>query len=89
MLTGLRSLGVQRLEIFLMGRRLFMWLEADEGFDLVRDFGRLNDDPRCKEWDEVMRGLQTPVAEAADEEWWARMKQVFDFEAALTDSAPA
>ena len=37
---ALRSIGVTRMRIYLHGRRLFMYMEAVDGFDAARDFPR-------------------------------------------------
>jgi L-rhamnose mutarotase len=77
-IARLREAGVLELRIFLLGRRLFMYMQAVEGFDPARDLARLDDDPRYREWDDLMRSLQEPVPEARAGEWWAPMEEVFD-----------
>lgn len=77
-IARLRQTGVAEMRIFLLGRRLFMYLETTDDFDPARDFPRMNDLPRYREWDELMRTMQEKVAEAGPEEWWARMEPVFD-----------
>jgi L-rhamnose mutarotase len=77
-LAELRSLGIERMHIFLLGRRLFQFLEANDAFDPARDLPRLNDNPRYAEWDRLMRTMQEKVPEAGDEAWWAPMDEVFD-----------
>jgi L-rhamnose mutarotase len=74
----LRDVGVREMRIFLLGTRMFMYVETNDDFDLVRDFGRVNDDPKSKEWDVLMRTLQQPAPEAPPGAWWADMEQVFD-----------
>lgn len=77
-LTGLRGVGISKMKIFLLGRRLFMYLEAPDDFDLGRDFPRYMESERAREWDALMREFQVPVPEAARDEWWAPMDEVFD-----------
>jgi L-rhamnose mutarotase len=74
----LREIGVMEMRIYLAGRRLFMYMEAVDGFSPERDFPKLVDDPRYREWDELMRGLQQRAPEAREGEWWAEMEEVFD-----------
>ena len=76
--TALRKVGVTEMKIFLLGHRLFMWVEGEAGFDPSRDFARLADEPRYQEWDELNRTFQERVPEAGDDEWWAAMEEVFD-----------
>jgi L-rhamnose mutarotase len=80
-LDGLRGIGVREMQIFLHGRRLFMYMETDDLFDVQRAFARLEEAPRCREWGELMQSLQEPVPEAAPGEWWSPMELVFDLEA--------
>ena len=77
-LSGLKTVGVTRMDIFLHERRLFMYMETTDGFDLERDFPRYMESPRAKEWDALMRTFQEPVQDAAPGEWWAAMEHVFD-----------
>ena len=74
----LREIGVVEMKIFLRGRRLFMYMEAIDGFDPEREFPKLSEDSRYREWDELMTGLQEPAPEAKAGEWWAAMEEVFD-----------
>lgn len=74
----LRVVGIVNMDIYLLGRRLFMMLQAHDAFDPTRDFPRLSTlHPRYKEWQEIMDGYQERVPEAGDGEHWAVMEQVF------------
>ena len=77
-LDRLRKVGIVNMRIYLLGRRMFMYMEAVDGFDPERDFAKLNDLPRYREWDELMRTLQERAPEARADEWWAQMEEVFD-----------
>jgi len=78
-LDGLRSIGIRKMKIFLHRQRLFMYLEAPDGFDLERDFPRyMAQSPPAAEWDALMREFQQPVPGASPSEWWAAMEEVFD-----------
>jgi L-rhamnose mutarotase len=75
---GLKSIGIRRMLIWMIGRRLFMFMETEDGFDPARDFPRYeNSHPRIKEWQDLMASFQEPVAEAQPGEWWAQMKLVY------------
>ena len=74
----LREAGVLQLRIFILGRRLFMYMEAPASFDPARDLAGLDSNPRYAEWDELMRSMQEPVPEANGGDWWAPMEEVFD-----------
>ena len=76
--SRLRENGITEMRIYLLGRRMFMYMEAVDGFSPELDFPKLAQDPRYREWDELMRGLQQPAPEAGAGEWWAPMEEVFD-----------
>lgn len=77
-LARIREVGIIRMEIFLLGARMFMHVTAEDHFDPARDFARINEDPKSKEWDTLMRTLQERAPEAREGEWWAVMEHVFD-----------
>jgi L-rhamnose mutarotase len=76
----LREVGVQRMQIFFRGTRLFMYLVTDDAFDPARDFARINDDPISARWNALMAELQARAPEANPDEWWAAMELVFDMD---------
>ncbi len=80
-LEGLKSTGISKMRIFLRGTQLFMYLEAEDDFDLGRDFERYMSSDRAKQWDALMREYQEPVPGAGPDEWWAPMEEVFDLHA--------
>src|SRR4051812_1346052 len=77
-LRSLRRVGVREMDIYLLGRRLVMVMETEDGFDLRRSFAEhAATDPRCVEWEELMKTFQQPPAGARPGEWWALMEPVF------------
>jgi L-rhamnose mutarotase len=76
----LRECGIQRMQIFLRGRRLFMYLTTDDAFDPSRDFARINEDPTSARWNALMAEFQERAPEAGPDEWWAVMEPVFDLD---------
>ena len=78
---GLRSIGIRRMLIWIIGRRLFMHLETVDGFDPQRDFARYEaSHPRIREWQELMASMQEPVPEAQPGELWAEMQLAYALE---------
>ncbi len=79
--NGLRSIGIRRMLIWILGRRLFMYMETADGFDPERDFPRYEaSHPRIKEWQDLMASMQEPVAEARPGELWAEMELAYRLE---------
>ena len=77
-LTCIKSIGITKMEIYLLGRRLFMLLEAPDGFDPQRGFQQLDGmHPRYEEWQRLMDTLQERVPEARPDEHWALMERIF------------
>jgi L-rhamnose mutarotase len=76
----IRECGIRTMRIFLLQRRMFMYIETDDAFDPATDFDRINEAPRSVEWDTLMRSLQELAPEAKPGQWWAPMEQVFDLE---------
>ncbi len=75
---GLRSIGVRRMLIWILGRRLFMFMETEDSFDPERDFARYEaSNPRIRQWQELMASMQEPVPEAKPGELWAEMELAY------------
>src|SRR5437899_10600020 len=77
-IARLKEIGISEMKIYLIGRRLFMYMEAVDGFDPDRDFPKLNDLPRYREWDALMSSMQERVCAAREGDRWAAMEEVFD-----------
>ena len=80
-LQGLQGVGVLRMKIFLLGSRLFMYMETADDFDMETAFAEYaRQTPKAGEWDELMRTFQQKAPGAGSEEWWALMEPVFDLD---------
>jgi L-rhamnose mutarotase len=76
--TALQRIGITAMKIFLIGRKLFMYMETVDDFEPQRDFPQyLKDHARCKQWDELMQTFQEKIPEAGEDEWWVRMELVY------------
>ncbi len=83
-LVALQAVGVLDMNIWRIGRRLFMLLETVDDFDLDLDFARyLTLHPRCAEWEALMGTLQVPLPEAAAGKKWVEMENIFHLQAQL------
>ncbi|HEY3120776.1 MAG TPA: L-rhamnose mutarotase [Vicinamibacteria bacterium] len=77
-LKSLRRVGVRSMDIYRLGRRLVMVMDTKDGFDRRRDFAaHVASDPRCAEWEELMKTFQQPAPAARPGELWALMQPVF------------
>ena len=85
--ASLRRVGVQQMDIYLLGRRLVMIVEMRDGLDYRTAFrSHASSSPRVAEWERLMRTLQQPAAEAPPGEWWADMEPVFHLDSGPADS---
>jgi L-rhamnose mutarotase len=66
------------MRIYRSGSRLFMTFSTHDGFDPARDYQAYAADPKCREWDELMRRYQRPAPAAQPGEWWSPMQCVFE-----------
>jgi len=85
-LQSLRDVGVEAMDIYLLGRRAVMIVEMTDGLDYRRAFAaHMSSNPRVSAWERLMKSLQGPPPDAAAGEWGAVMEPVFRLE----DQEPA
>jgi L-rhamnose mutarotase len=77
--SELGNLGVTKMRIFLLGRQLFMYMEAPDGFDPVAFDFRWLENPRCVAWEEVMEQYFEHLPGSKPGEWWLPMESVYQF----------
>jgi L-rhamnose mutarotase len=84
-LESLRASGVLDLQIYLLGRRVVMIADLEDGADLRRAFAtRMASHPRVEEWERLMMSLQQPAPGAGAGEWWTAMEPVFEYRVPAT-----
>jgi L-rhamnose mutarotase len=86
--AALRGIGIRKMNLYLLGTRLFMYYEAPDDFVPERDYQTYATDPRCRAWDELMRKFQQRAPGAAQGAWWAPMECIFDLDAAAGSPQP-
>ena len=75
---SLRRVGVRAMDIYRLGRRLVMVMDAADGFDLRRSMARhRSSHPRCAEWEDLMKTFQRRPPRARPGEVWAQMGHIF------------
>lgn len=84
-LESLKTSGVVEMQIYLLGLRLVMIAELQDGSDLRRAFAtRMASHPRVAEWERLMMSLQQPAPGAAAGDWWTAMEPVFEYRDSAT-----
>ncbi len=74
---GMRDVGITDMEIYLLGNRLFMFMETTPEFDHDRDMERLAAMPRQQEWETFVSRFQRSGAEASADEKWQMMERIY------------
>jgi L-rhamnose mutarotase len=77
---SIRDSGVENLEIYLLGTRLFMILEASDDFTFERKAAMDRANPRVQEWENLMWKFQKALPGARPGEKWLPMEQIFKLE---------
>jgi len=79
--AGIKEIGIQSMEIYHLGTRLFMIIEASPEFDFDRDMARLATLPRQQEWEAFVSRFQKSAPGEASSEKWKRMERIFELDA--------
>jgi L-rhamnose mutarotase len=77
---SIKKAGVESLEIYLLGTRMFMILEAGPGFSFEAKGEADRADPKVQEWEELMWKFQKPLPQARPGEKWLLMERIFKLE---------
>ena len=78
--ASIKSAGIVDMEIYLLGTRLFMIMEANDNFsfDIKAEADRTN--PKVRQWEELMWKFQKPLPQAKPGEKWILMERIFKLE---------
>ena len=74
---GIKSVGITRMDIYLLGTRLFMILEMPESVDRDEAMAKLATLPRQDEWEATVGKCQLCDPNATSSGKWQLMEQIF------------
>ena len=77
---SIRDAGIERLEIYRTGNRLFMMLEASPAFSFEQKAADDAANPKVQEWERLMWAYQRALPWAKPGEKWMLMDRVFKLE---------
>jgi L-rhamnose mutarotase len=77
---SIRNSGIEDMEIYLLGTRMFMIMEVNERFSFEKKAKVDQLNPKVQEWEELMWNFQQPLPEASPGEKWLRMERIFKLE---------
>jgi L-rhamnose mutarotase len=72
--------GVEEMEIYLLGTRMFMIMEANDSFSLSKKAVMDLANAKVQEWETVMHGFQQQLRGAQAGQYWMEMDRVFSLE---------
>ncbi|UYQ94972.1 L-rhamnose mutarotase [Chitinophaga horti] len=69
--------GIENMEIYRTGNRLFMIMETQENFSFERKSNLDAGNPKVQEWEALMWKFQQPLPWAHDGQKWILMNKIF------------
>ena len=77
---SIKDSGIEDMEIYLLGTRMFMIMEVNESFSFEAKAKADQLDPRVQEWERLMGTFQKSLPQARPGEKWLLMERVFKLE---------
>lgn len=77
---SVKDAGIEDMEIYLLGTRLFMIVEASDGFSFEAKAEADCRNPKVQEWEKLMWQFQKPLPQAKPGEKWLLMERIFKLE---------
>ncbi|HEY2544590.1 MAG TPA: L-rhamnose mutarotase [Candidatus Acidoferrum sp.] len=78
--TSIKDAGIEDMEIYLLGTRMFMVMEVNEKFSFEAKTRADRENPKVQEWETLMWKFQEPLPEANPGEKWQQMERIFKLE---------
>jgi L-rhamnose mutarotase len=77
---SIRDSGIEEMEIYLLGTRLLMVMEVNEKFSFEAKAKADRENPKVREWEELMWKFQKPLPNAKPGEKWLLTERIFKLE---------
>ena len=77
-IESIRGSGITNMEIYLLGNRLMMVIEANDDFSFEKKTEMDADNERVQEWEKLMWEYQQALPMAQPGEKWMLMEKIFD-----------
>jgi L-rhamnose mutarotase len=78
--NSIRHSGIEDMEIYLLGTRMFMIMEVNERFSFEKKSAADSTNPKVQEWEKLMWGFQQALPQAKPGEKWLPMERIFKLE---------
>jgi len=77
---SIKDAGIEDMEIYLFGTRMFMVMEVSERFSFEKKANADSENPKVREWEELMWKFQEPLPDSRPGEKWMLMERIFKLE---------
>jgi L-rhamnose mutarotase len=77
---SIRDSGVRDMEIYLLGTRMFMIMEVEDGFSFAAKARADGENAKVQEWEALMWKFQKALPLAKAGEKWLPMERIFKLE---------
>jgi len=74
---SIKDAGIEDMEIYLLGTRMFMIMEVSERFSSEAKAKADAANPKVREWEQRMWKFQQPLPQAGPGEKWLMMERIF------------
>lgn len=74
---GIQVVGIREMEIYILGNRLVMIVDAPINFDWDTAMAKLATLPRQEEWEKHVAEFQDCAADATSDQKWQMMERMF------------
>jgi L-rhamnose mutarotase len=78
--ASIKDAGILDMEIYLLDARMFMVMEVNEQFSFAAKAKADRDNPKVREWEELMWKFQKALPGAKAGEKWLLMERIFKLE---------
>ena len=77
---SIKDAGIEEMEIYLLGPRMFMIMEVNDTFTFEAKARADEENPKVQEWERLMWKFQQALPLAKPGEKWLRMDRIFKLE---------
>lgn len=74
---SIKDSGIDEMEIYLLGTRMFMIMEVNETFSFEAKAKADQQNPKVQEWEQLMWKFQKALPQAKPGEKWLLMERIF------------
>ena len=77
---SIKASGIVDMEIYLLGTRMFMIMEVDENFSFDKKAKADQENPKVRDWEQLMWRFQQALPQSHPGEKWRLMERIYKLE---------